>query len=214
MRIAELSKRSGVPVATIKYYLREGVLPAGERTSPNQASYDETHVHRLRLVRALVDVGGLSIAAVGEVLDRVDSPDPDINKTLGVMQLAVFRPPPPVEEPALAEAEQVVAGLIEDVGWDCPPDHPSAAALAAVLVTAGALGHRRIVEVLPRYAAACAHIAEADLDYLGGVDNLDDVVESAVVGTVLGDSALAALRRMAQISESVKRYRTDGVEEG
>ena len=37
MRMAELSRRTGVPVPTIKYYLREGLLPPGERTSPNQA---------------------------------------------------------------------------------------------------------------------------------------------------------------------------------
>ena len=40
MRISELSARSGVSVATIKYYLRERVLPEGERTSATQATYD------------------------------------------------------------------------------------------------------------------------------------------------------------------------------
>src|ERR1700716_801088 len=44
MRMAELSAESGVPVATIKYYLREGLLPPGERTSRNQARYDDVHV--------------------------------------------------------------------------------------------------------------------------------------------------------------------------
>ena len=39
MRISELSARTGVPVATIKYYLREGLLPEGERTAPTQATY-------------------------------------------------------------------------------------------------------------------------------------------------------------------------------
>ena len=46
MRIAELSQKTGVPVPTIKYYLREGLLPAGELTSPNQAHYDDRHVQR------------------------------------------------------------------------------------------------------------------------------------------------------------------------
>ena len=61
MRVAELSRRSGVSVASIKYYLREGLLPPGELTSPNQAHYDEEHLRRLRLVRALLDVGGLTV---------------------------------------------------------------------------------------------------------------------------------------------------------
>ena len=56
MRIGELSKAAGVPVPTIKYYLREGLLAPGELTSPNQASYGEAHIRRLRLIRALVDL--------------------------------------------------------------------------------------------------------------------------------------------------------------
>ena len=34
MRISELSTRSGVAVPTIKYYLREGLVPEGVRSSP------------------------------------------------------------------------------------------------------------------------------------------------------------------------------------
>ena len=41
MRIGELSRATEVPVPTIKYYLREGLLPHGELSSPNQASYGE-----------------------------------------------------------------------------------------------------------------------------------------------------------------------------
>ena len=37
MRISELSSVTGVPVPTIKYYIREGLLPRGERTAANQA---------------------------------------------------------------------------------------------------------------------------------------------------------------------------------
>lgn len=33
MRLADLSKRSGVSTATIKYYLREGLLPPGGRST-------------------------------------------------------------------------------------------------------------------------------------------------------------------------------------
>lgn len=56
---------------TIKYYLREGLLAAGELTSPNQAHYGPGHERRLRLIRALLDVGGLSLAAIGEVLQAM-----------------------------------------------------------------------------------------------------------------------------------------------
>jgi hypothetical protein len=61
MRMAQLSSVAGIPIGTIKFYQREGLLPPGERTSPNQADYDERHVRRLRLIRGLIDVGRLSI---------------------------------------------------------------------------------------------------------------------------------------------------------
>ena len=34
MRISELAKESGTPVATIKYYIREGLLPAPPLRAP------------------------------------------------------------------------------------------------------------------------------------------------------------------------------------
>jgi len=62
--MAELSRSSGVPVATIKYYLREGLLPPGEATSATRAEYDETHLRRLQLIRALVEIGEVPVAAI------------------------------------------------------------------------------------------------------------------------------------------------------
>lgn len=72
-------------VPTIKFYVREGLLPAGELTSPNQASYGEAHVQRLRLIRALLDVGGLSVASIREVIVAVDDPGRSVHKLLGTV---------------------------------------------------------------------------------------------------------------------------------
>src|SRR5690242_10733928 len=80
MRISELSRITGLTVPTIKYYIREGLLPAGTAISATQAEYDRAHVDRLRLIRALVEVGRLSITTVSELLATLDAPpddDPD-----------------------------------------------------------------------------------------------------------------------------------------
>src|SRR5918999_1379911 len=37
VQISELARRAGVPVATVKYYLREGLLPQGELTGAIEA---------------------------------------------------------------------------------------------------------------------------------------------------------------------------------
>ena len=53
MRISELSSITGVPVATIKYYQREGLLPDGDKRTPRLTEYDDRHVRRLGLLRIL-----------------------------------------------------------------------------------------------------------------------------------------------------------------
>ena len=77
MKISELSRRTGVTVATIKYYIREGLLPAGTPVTVTTASYDAGHVDRLRLIRALVDIGHLPITTVSELLQALDRADPE-----------------------------------------------------------------------------------------------------------------------------------------
>ena len=56
MELRELSARSGVPVPTIKYYLREGLLTSGTDRPGTRADYDVAHLRRLGLIRLLVEV--------------------------------------------------------------------------------------------------------------------------------------------------------------
>ena len=88
MRISELSARTGVTVATIKYYLREGLLPEGARSSPTQATYERAHVERLRVIRALIE-SGVSIAESRKVLAALDHPPASAHDLLGAAHAAV-----------------------------------------------------------------------------------------------------------------------------
>ncbi|TDC23249.1 MerR family transcriptional regulator, partial [Kribbella albertanoniae] len=83
MRIGELSKVTGIPVPTIKYYLREGLLAPGELTSPNQASYGDAHIRRLRLIRALVDLAQVPVAQVKEIVESLDADDASLHDQIG-----------------------------------------------------------------------------------------------------------------------------------
>ena len=53
MLLNELAEASGVSVASIKYYRREGILPPGERITTTRADYGQRHLERLRLVGVL-----------------------------------------------------------------------------------------------------------------------------------------------------------------
>jgi DNA-binding transcriptional MerR regulator len=209
MRIKELSSRSGVSVPTIKYYLREGLLPAGELVSKNQANYADAHLRRLRLIRALVDIGGLTIAAIRDVLAAADTPDETVRRILYTAQESISGQPDLPRDEAWAEAERNVAEMVERRGWQVNPDSRAWQTVVAVLVSARQLEHGVWTHKLDIYAEACERIAAADLDYVGGIAEVDAMLEGVVVGTVLGDTLVTALRRLAHQSESVRRLGDD-----
>jgi DNA-binding transcriptional MerR regulator len=206
MRIAELSQRTGVPIATIKYYLRERLLPAGELTSPNQAQYDESHVHRVRLVRALVEAGGLSIAATRDVLAHMHSPGRTTLETIGKAQFALTPRGEHVEDEAWHAAVARVDELIERRGWRVRPTNPARASLAGVLASLDRLGHRDALGLVDRYADAADRLARNELDAIMRRPEVESMAEAVVILTALGDALLAALRRLAQEAEATTRF--------
>lgn len=51
MRIGELSRATGTSVETIRYYEREGLLPAPARSEGNYRLYEAAHADRLLFIR-------------------------------------------------------------------------------------------------------------------------------------------------------------------
>jgi AcrR family transcriptional regulator len=68
LTIADLVSQTGVPPATIHYYLRNGLLPRPKRLAPNRFVYDERHVRGLRLIRTLRDQRGLGLPMIKRIL--------------------------------------------------------------------------------------------------------------------------------------------------
>jgi DNA-binding transcriptional MerR regulator len=201
MRISELSRRSGAPVSTLKYFLREGLLREGERLSGNQTSYDESHVQRVQLVRALLETGGLSISAAKRVLATLDDESTSLAHTFEAAQhaLGIGRGGSPRTAASDASRERV-ARLTADRSWQISPENPGLEISARVLDGLAAIGHEPSDAYLAAYAAAADTIADADLEALRERESPDLVAELMVVGTVLGDTLIAGLRRLAQES--------------
>lgn len=200
MRIGELARRGGVPVGTVKYYLREGLLPPGELTSVTQAHYDEAHVDRLNLVKALVGVGGLSIAAAGDVLRAIEKPPPTVHELLGIACSALGPDAPEVDPQALTRAR----ALIDRWGWTIHPDTPLDQ-LAAALSAAEVVGIADLDATLDRYATLMAELARGDIDEVPA-DDPGETVRFVVTAMVLLEPLLLAMRRLAQQSASARRF--------
>lgn len=74
MKIGELSTASSTPVETIRYYERQGLLPAPARTEGNFRRYEAGHLERLMFVRHCRSLD-MSLEEVRVLLKFRDAPD-------------------------------------------------------------------------------------------------------------------------------------------
>ncbi|KUN81975.1 transcriptional regulator [Streptomyces bungoensis] len=212
MRLAELSARSGVSTATIKYYLREGLLHPGRRVTATQAEYDEEHLRRLRLVRAMIQVGRIPVNSAREVLAALGDDELGPGERLGTAVWALPHGPAPDEaDPATESARHTADALLDRMGWardkaERTERGPAYGMLVTAIVTLTRLGYPCAVDDLAPYARAVEQIAVSDLDVVERYATPDEQVEAAVALTVLYEPVLLSLRRLAEAEESIRRF--------
>ncbi|MGJ0118431.1 MerR family transcriptional regulator [Williamsia sp. MIQD14] len=201
MKISELSRRSGVSVATIKYYLREDVLPAGEPTSSNQASYGDGHLRRLRLIRALIDIGGLSLARVRDALAATENDELPLHDAFGAVMLGL-------DDPGMTVADDDTVGEVRDWladrNWTIAPDAPATRRLAELIGILRTFG----LPVTAESFSAAADTAEAtaidEVRYAHDQPDRIASVEMMLIGTVVYERAMAMVRRLALEAASAR----------
>lgn len=76
MRIGELAAATGVDVETIRYYEREGLMPAPTRRDNGYRSYGKSHLERLAFVRHCRALD-IPLAEVRRLLEFVEHPAKD-----------------------------------------------------------------------------------------------------------------------------------------
>lgn len=84
MKIGELAAASDTAVETVRYYEREGLLPAPGRTESNYRSYDADHLARLQFIRYCRGLD-MSLDEIRVLLRLKDSPHEncaDVNAVL------------------------------------------------------------------------------------------------------------------------------------
>ncbi|GAC1436251.1 MAG: hypothetical protein NVSMB51_07180 [Solirubrobacteraceae bacterium] len=68
LKMSELAERSGVSAATIKHYLREGLLPEPVRTSRNMAYYPPEFAPRIQLIKRLQEQRFMPLRVIKRIL--------------------------------------------------------------------------------------------------------------------------------------------------
>jgi DNA-binding transcriptional MerR regulator len=207
MKISELSDRSGLTVQTIKFYIREGLMTRGVSSAATKTDYDERHLERLRLIRALREVGDLPVSAIKPIVDALDDESVGLHDLLGTARHAL-RPhvEPPSDDPDWRAARQDVDALVTELGWRIAAEAPARDLLAQTFVALRALGFPVVLTELRPYIEAAVRLGDHELGALDTGAPRGRVVQGSVVGTVLYERVLIALHRLAQEDASARRF--------
>ncbi len=218
MRISELSRRSGVPTTTIKFYIREALVPAGARSQRNQATYDEAHLERLDLIRALREVAHLPLEVVREVIDQLGKPWGEADP-VGAAMDAIYRVPDrdrnASEQKDFEDLCAEVTSFMHDLDWVLPDTAQVAHPLNIESLADAITQMRRYidpdfsVEVLRGFASTAWRFSETV--YESNEDRVprpgDDLVDPtrvAILGTLLLEPLLMGLVRTALVMRSMR----------
>jgi AcrR family transcriptional regulator len=73
MTISDLTKLSSIPASTIKFYLREKLLPKPIKTGATRAYYTLKHLDRLKLIKKIQKEGKISLNKIKEITAMIDA---------------------------------------------------------------------------------------------------------------------------------------------
>jgi hypothetical protein len=150
-------------------------------------------------VRALGEVTGLPLDAIRSVLAAVDD---DTLSWHAAVRSAHIRLSSGTSTPS-AESRTRVRELLHRHGWTLSGEGPDAEVLAQALDALAGLDHPVGDDMLDVYAEAAASIAEHDVAAVTAEDHVAAAAH-VVVGTLLLEPALLAMRRIAQENVSAK----------
>ena len=208
MKLRELSTRSGVASTTIKWYLREGLVPRGSATASNQADYSEFHLSRVRFVRSMMELCGLSAADSKCLVNAIDDKAIPVGQLVGLAAQAL---PLSAGVAITVEMHDLSAALLSKLGWVSTSNHAAEDTLGVVLAIS-AEQSRDAEGAFPEFDEASSReakwlhyasaMSELVRDEIDGFEELgsdrEAVVQRVIIGNRLAELALVAFHRLAQ----------------
>lgn len=71
LNVSGVAKKAGVSPDAVRYYEKEGLLPAAPRSASGYREYDDSTAQRIRFIKGAQEMG-LKLAEIGELLEIQD----------------------------------------------------------------------------------------------------------------------------------------------
>ena len=71
MTVSELSSFSNIPLSTIKFYIRQNLVPGPNKIRGTKAYYNSTHLSRLRLIKKIQTEGNMPLSKIKEIINMI-----------------------------------------------------------------------------------------------------------------------------------------------
>lgn len=216
MKLRELSARTGANTASIKYWIREGLLPAGKLRNTTTAVYDERHVERIELILTLREDFSLPIARIRALVALIDDPEVALIDVMEQCQLiATGLPPSRTDDGSAGKAgsppdgnadddyaHDEVSAMMAEAGW---LDVPTVArdALVTELRKAASAGVAYDRTTLSLYARSLSEIARGDISWVRPASSRDVVARNLLRGAAAQTRILVAVNALAHTSAAI-----------
>lgn len=113
LKIGEIAKKSGVPPSTIRYYVRQGLLPEPDKVNKSMAYYDERCIENILAIRHLQERKYFPLSVIKNILRRMDQ-GLSLDEAEAIED-AVFGAQPETPDNVMDKAQFLVAsGLTND----------------------------------------------------------------------------------------------------
>lgn len=131
LKMRDLERETGVGRESIRFYIREGLLPEPERPGRNVAWYDESFVERIRLIKELQRKRYLPLQVIKAIVTGDAPPEPGEVETLGALDGKLL----PAGDARLAGRRERLAALAARTGLPTREIRELAAVDAIEIVT-------------------------------------------------------------------------------
>lgn len=200
MKLAELAQRTATSPATIKYWMRAGILPAGAKRNATTATYGQAHVDRIRLItylRTELDADTPTIRGITGLLDNPATEPLDLLEACQVLAAGITATAVPQPQD-----DELISQLCAAIGW---PDTASVARsqLATVLAECRQAGRPITMADLRLYAQSFQPLARTNVLQTAASGTPDQIAFHVIRGITLTTRLERSLSNLAHTAASM-----------